>query len=97
MTHAGKTRRRYLLVRSGKAIDQALKESVFNVVASKYPKIKRKEFVWYEKSFIVRGTLKEVRGIREYFADAKVLGLAPVLTSGTINKLKKLSDEERTW
>jgi hypothetical protein len=69
-------------------MDEESREKLSKLIAERYPQMAKKAF-WFERGVILRTDSVAISEVRAAFELSSVKGPKPVLTSGSIAKLKK--------
>ena len=94
MTHVGKKRKRYLLLACSGEVTEELRERVARFAKERYTGIGEKAVIPLGNAMIIRTDNLQIDRLREDFRsfDAEGLTLRACSVSGSISKLKRLSE-----
>ena len=84
----GPKRKRYLLIAAQEPMDEESREKLSKLISERYPQMAKKAF-WFDRGVILRTDNVALAEVRAAFELSAAKGPKPVLTSGSIAKLKR--------
>jgi len=87
----GRKRKRYLLLRSGRPINEDARKEFTRLILQRFPDIERK-LVWLEEGLIVRTDVERLSAVKAALAlTVGDIQLETRSVSGSISKLKRMA------